>query len=124
MSVHSALSVMLELTVLLKTEMLKPSVFTLSEFELYIRSTSYLSGGSWQRELSKFASVQDRLREWNPLVRDKLNRLPCLVIDMLDIDGFRIDKGLQMSKHCSCRCRQILMLYASRGLPCQFQQYS
>lgn len=47
--------------------------------------------------VSKFASVQDRLREWNPSVRTKIEHLNCLQITMLDIDGFRMDKGLQIT---------------------------
>ncbi len=48
-------------------------------------------------QLSKFASVQDRLREWNPSVRDKIKHLSCLTILMLDVDGFRIDKATQIT---------------------------
>lgn len=51
----------------------------------------------WQRQLSKFASVQDRLREWVPSVRSKLNTMFCLTISQLDIDGFRFDKATQMT---------------------------
>ncbi|KAL8830932.1 MAG: hypothetical protein Q9170_005506 [Blastenia crenularia] len=47
--------------------------------------------------VSKFASVQDRLREWRPSVRQKIEHLNCLQITMLDIDGFRMDKGLQIT---------------------------
>jgi alpha-1,3-glucan synthase len=50
---------------------------------------------SWQDELSKFASVQDRLREWNHDVFKKIERMSCIQISMFDIDGFRMDKGLQ-----------------------------
>ncbi|KAL8998110.1 MAG: hypothetical protein Q9188_006170 [Gyalolechia gomerana] len=45
----------------------------------------------------EFASVQDRLREWRPSVREKIEHLNCLQITMLDIDGFRMDKGLQIT---------------------------
>ena len=47
----------------------------------------------WQRQLSKFASVQDRLREWEPSVREKIQHLLCLLISQLDIDGLRFDKA-------------------------------
>ena len=47
--------------------------------------------------VSKFASVQDRLREWDPAVRAKIEHLNCLQITVLDIDGFRMDKGLQIT---------------------------
>jgi alpha-1,3-glucan synthase len=41
--------------------------------------------------------VQDRLREWKPSVREKLQHFSCLVIQMLDIDGFRFDKATQIT---------------------------
>jgi len=50
---------------------------------------------SWQSQLSKFASVQDRLRAWRDDVREKINVMSCIQIAMLDIDGFRMDKALQ-----------------------------
>ena len=46
-----------------------------------------------RRQISNVASVQDRLREWNPSVREKIQHLSCIQIQMLDIDGFRMDKG-------------------------------
>ena len=49
----------------------------------------------WQRQLSKFASVQDRLREWHPSVQERLIRHNCMIIRALDIDGFRYDKATQ-----------------------------
>lgn len=52
---------------------------------------------SWQRQLSTFSSVQDRLRDWVPSVRQKIEHFSCLTISMLDIDGFRIDKGAQVT---------------------------
>ena len=51
----------------------------------------------WQRQLSKFASVQDRLREWNPDVMAKLTTFSCMAIQALDFDGIRIDKSTQMT---------------------------
>jgi alpha-1,3-glucan synthase len=51
----------------------------------------------WQRQLSKFASTQDRLREWIPSVRSKIELFTCLTISMLDIDGFRLDKATQVT---------------------------
>jgi alpha-1,3-glucan synthase len=45
--------------------------------------------------MSKFASVQDRLREWRPDVLEKIKRMSCMQIAMFDIDGFRMDKALQ-----------------------------
>ncbi|PWY72970.1 alpha-1,3-glucan synthase, partial [Aspergillus heteromorphus CBS 117.55] len=46
-------------------------------------------------DLAKFASVQDRLREWHPSVRERLIRHSCMIIYSLDIDGFRYDKATQ-----------------------------
>jgi len=51
----------------------------------------------WQRQLSKFAFVQDRLREWRPSVLAKIQHFGCMTIASLDIDGFRIDKALQVT---------------------------
>ncbi|RXK40574.1 alpha-1,3-glucan synthase [Tremella mesenterica] len=51
----------------------------------------------WQRQLAKFASVQDRLREWDPYVRDRLQVFSCLFIQALDVDGIRIDKATQVT---------------------------
>ncbi|OBZ75598.1 Cell wall alpha-1,3-glucan synthase mok13 [Grifola frondosa] len=51
----------------------------------------------WQRQLAKFASVQDRLREWKPSVMSKLKVFSCLTITALDIDAIRIDKSTQVT---------------------------
>lgn len=51
----------------------------------------------WQRQLSKFASVQDRLREWRPSVMDKLKNFACMAITAFDIDAIRIDKSTQIT---------------------------
>ena len=51
----------------------------------------------WQRQLSKFASVQDRLREWSPTVKAKLKTFSCMAITALDIDAIRIDKSTQVT---------------------------
>ncbi|CAD6563802.1 MAG: Cell wall alpha-1,3-glucan synthase ags1 [Tremellales sp. Tagirdzhanova-0007] len=51
----------------------------------------------WERQLAKFASVQDRLREWNPDTSAKLEKFSCLTIQALDIDGIRIDKATQVT---------------------------
>ncbi|KAG9942709.1 putative alpha 1,3 glucan synthase, partial [Aureobasidium melanogenum] len=66
-----------------------------SDFDQYGDTEAFGVFPDWQRQLSKFASVQDRLREWKPSVLDKLQHLHCLTISMLDIDGFRIDKSTQ-----------------------------
>jgi len=51
----------------------------------------------WQRQLSKFASVQDRLREWIPSVNERIAHFACLWITQLDIDGLRLDKATQIT---------------------------
>ena len=49
----------------------------------------------WRRELSKFASVQDRLRDWHPPVRAKIENFYCMLLAQLDVDGYRYDKATQ-----------------------------
>jgi alpha-1,3-glucan synthase len=51
----------------------------------------------WQRQLAKFASVQDRLREWKPETSADLKHFSCLAIQALDLDGIRIDKATQVT---------------------------
>lgn len=51
----------------------------------------------YQTQLSKYGSVQDRLREWRSDVLAKIKHFSCMQIAMFDIDGFRMDKGLQTS---------------------------
>lgn len=52
---------------------------------------------NYQRQLTKFSSVQDRLREWMPSVLQKISHFSCMTIWMLDIDGFRFDKATQVT---------------------------
>lgn len=59
-----------------------------SEFDQYGDTEAFGVFPDWRRELSKFASVQDRLREWHPPVRAKLENFYCMLIAQLDIDGF------------------------------------
>jgi alpha-1,3-glucan synthase len=66
-----------------------------SDFDQYGDIEAFGVYPDWQRELAKFASVQDRLREWVPSVRDRLIRHSCMIITSLDIDGFRYDKATQ-----------------------------
>ena len=68
-----------------------------SEFDQYGDIAAFDIYPEWQRQLSKFASVQDRLREWKPSVREKIQHFSCITIAMLDIDGFRMDKGQQIT---------------------------
>ena len=51
----------------------------------------------WERQLSKFASVQDRLREWQPTVMDKLIHFACMTLKALDFDAIRVDKATQVT---------------------------
>jgi alpha-1,3-glucan synthase len=66
-----------------------------SDFDQYGDTEAFGVYPDWRRQLTKFASVQDRLREWHTPVRLKLERFYCMLIAQLDIDGFRYDKALQ-----------------------------
>ncbi|KIK57781.1 glycosyltransferase family 5 protein [Collybiopsis luxurians FD-317 M1] len=68
-----------------------------SDFDQYGDMEAFGVHPDWQRQLSKFASVQDRLREWKPSVMDKLTHFSCLAITALDIDAIRIDKATQVT---------------------------
>lgn len=66
-----------------------------SDFDQYGDIEAFGVFPDWQRELAKFASVQDRLREWYAPVREKLEHFSCMIIANFDIDGFRYDKATQ-----------------------------
>jgi alpha-1,3-glucan synthase len=68
-----------------------------SDIDQYGDVASFGVYPEWQKQLSKFGFVQDRLREWRPSVLDKIKLFSCLTIQMLDIDGFRIDKALTIT---------------------------
>ncbi|KAG8699976.1 Cell wall alpha-1,3-glucan synthase ags1, partial [Ceratobasidium sp. 394] len=68
-----------------------------SEFDQYGDMEAFGVHFDWNRQLAKFASVQDRLREWNPNVRAKIQVFSCLAIKALDIDAIRIDKATQVT---------------------------
>ncbi|CAK5276043.1 unnamed protein product [Mycena citricolor] len=68
-----------------------------SDFDQYGDTEAFGVFPDWQRQLSKFASVQDRLREWKPSVMDKLTTFSCMVVTALDIDAIRIDKSIQVT---------------------------
>ncbi|THU78641.1 glycoside hydrolase [Dendrothele bispora CBS 962.96] len=68
-----------------------------SDFDQYGDMEAFGVHPDWQRQLSKFASVQDRLREWKPSVMDKLTTFSCMAITALDIDAIRIDKATQVT---------------------------
>jgi alpha-1,3-glucan synthase len=66
-----------------------------SEFDMYGDINGTGAYPSYINQFSRFASVQDRLREWRPEVLEKINIMSCMQIAMLDIDGFRMDKAVQ-----------------------------
>lgn len=68
-----------------------------SEFDQYGDLEAFGVHPDWERQLTKFASVQDRLREWNGNVMAKLQNFVCMVITALDIDAIRIDKSTQVT---------------------------
>jgi alpha-1,3-glucan synthase len=68
-----------------------------SEFDQYGDFEGLGDFDGWKRQLSKAAGVQDRLRDWVPSVRQKIEKFSCLTIMMLDIDGYRIDKATQVT---------------------------
>ncbi|KAF9464738.1 modular protein with glycoside hydrolase family 13 and glycosyltransferase family 5 domains [Collybia nuda] len=68
-----------------------------SDFDQYGDMEAFGVHPDWQRQLSKFASVQDRLREWKPEVLAKLQVFSCMAIKSLDLDAIRIDKATQVT---------------------------
>ena len=68
-----------------------------SNFDQYGDIEAFGVFPDWQRQLAKFASVQDRLREWYDDTSQKLLVFGCLAIEALDIDGIRIDKATQVT---------------------------
>ncbi|EJF65933.1 glycoside hydrolase family 13 and glycosyltransferase family 5 protein [Dichomitus squalens] len=68
-----------------------------SDFDQYGDMEAFGVHPDWQRQLAKFASVQDRLREWKPEVMAKLKTFSCMAITALDIDAIRIDKSTQVT---------------------------
>ncbi|KIY43381.1 glycoside hydrolase family 13 and glycosyltransferase family 5 protein [Fistulina hepatica ATCC 64428] len=68
-----------------------------SDFDQYGDMEAFGVHPDWERQLSKFAGVQDRLREWKPSVMAKLKVFSCMVIKALDIDAIRIDKATQVT---------------------------
>jgi alpha-1,3-glucan synthase len=66
-----------------------------SDFDQYGDTEAFGVFPDWRRQLSKFASVQDRLREWHEPVRFRLENFYCILIAQLDVDGFRYDKATQ-----------------------------
>ena len=68
-----------------------------SDFDQYGDMEAFGVHPDWQRQLSKFASVQDRLREWKSDVMARLQVFSCMAITALDIDAIRIDKATQVT---------------------------
>lgn len=71
------------------------------DFDQYGDTEAFGVYADYRRQVTKFASVQDRLREWVPDVLDRLSHFSCLAIQMLDIDGFRYDKATQVTVDAS-----------------------
>ncbi|KAJ9148772.1 Alpha-1,3-glucan synthase [Coniochaeta hoffmannii] len=71
------------------------------EFDQFGDTEAFGVYPDYRRQITKFASVQDRLREWVPSVRQKLSHFSCMAIWMLDIDGFRFDKAIQVTPDAS-----------------------
>ncbi|UZJ55651.1 hypothetical protein CBS101457_004971 [Exobasidium rhododendri] len=65
------------------------------EFDQYGDTEAFGVYPDYRRQLTKFASVQDRLREWHGPTRKKIENFYCMLIAQLDIDGFRYDKAMQ-----------------------------
>lgn len=68
-----------------------------SEFDQFGDFQGLGDFNGWKLSLSKAAGVQDRLRDWVPSVREKIELFSCLTIMMLDLDGYRIDKATQVT---------------------------
>ncbi|MBW0476037.1 hypothetical protein O181_015752 [Austropuccinia psidii MF-1] len=51
----------------------------------------------WQDQLTKYSSVQDRLRDWDSTVAAKLENLACMTLRALDPDAMRVDKASQQT---------------------------
>ncbi|KAF9069108.1 modular protein with glycoside hydrolase family 13 and glycosyltransferase family 5 domains [Rhodocollybia butyracea] len=85
-----------------------------SDFDQYGDMEAFGVHPDWQRELSKFASVQDRLREWKPSVLNKLTTFSCMLITALDIDAIRIDKATQVTSFALAQWSQATRQCASK----------
>ena len=68
-----------------------------SNFDQYGDIEAFGVFPDWERQLAKFASVQDRLREWRFDTAERIKVFGCLAIEALDIDGIRIDKATQVT---------------------------
>ncbi|KAG6914135.1 hypothetical protein DXG01_002246 [Tephrocybe rancida] len=68
-----------------------------SDFDHYGDMEAFGDHPDWQRQLAKFSSVQDRLRDWKPSVMAKLTHFSCMAIKALDFDAIRVDKAIQLT---------------------------
>ena len=68
-----------------------------SDFDQYGDLEAFGVHDDWLRQLTKFASVQDRLKEWQPHIMERLVKFACLSLKALDYDGIRIDKATQVT---------------------------
>lgn len=89
------------------------------DFDQYGDTEAFGVYPDWRRQLTKFASVQDRLRDWHEPVRRKLENFYCMMIGQLDIDGFRYDKAMQSTVdamgHMNAAMRQCARKYGKQN---------
>ncbi|KAF4539253.1 Alpha-glucan synthase [Lasiodiplodia theobromae] len=85
-----------------------------SEFDLFGDVESFGTYPEYQKQLSKFSFVQDRLKEWDPTVLKKLKLYSCIAINMLDFDGFRIDKQLTITLEAQAEWSQSIRECAAK----------
>ena len=68
-----------------------------SDFDQYGDLKAFGVHPDWMHQLSKFASMQDRLREWQPSIMERLIKFSCIALKALDFDAIRIDKATQVT---------------------------
>ncbi|KAH9946048.1 glycoside hydrolase family 13 and glycosyltransferase family 5 protein [Epithele typhae] len=68
-----------------------------SDFDQYGDMEAFGVHPDWQRQLAKFASVQDRLREWDSDVMARIATFSCMALQALDFDAIRVDKSTQVT---------------------------
>ncbi|KAJ3045031.1 Cell wall alpha-1,3-glucan synthase ags1 [Rhizophlyctis rosea] len=75
---------------------IRPGCFN-NDFVTNGDSESMADFAPYQRSLTKFAGVQDRVRDWSDSVAAKVINMVCLLIRALDFDSIRVDKATQFS---------------------------
>ena len=70
---------------------------TASDFDQYGDLEAFGVHPDWMRQLTKSASMQDRLKEWQPQIMEKFIKFACLFLKALNYDGIRIDKATQVT---------------------------